>query len=56
MTNAKFKEYKRIRDEGMTNMYHVTNVVRFSEGILTRFDCIDIMENFDKYEEGIFDE
>lgn len=51
MNNEKFKMYLEIRDSGLTNMFDVKAVVGLSEGVLTREDCFDIMQNFERYME-----
>lgn len=51
-TKEKFNQYRRVQYGGSTNMYDVTAVVRLSHNTLTKADCIDIMQNYDKYTEA----
>ena len=51
MTAEKFHKYCQIQFEGRTNMFHVSNVVALSGGILTQEDCFDIMKNYQHYVE-----
>ena len=53
MNNEKFLEYERIRESGITNMMFVSKVVELSDGVLTKDDCLDIMENYGEYKERI---
>ena len=45
----KFSLYLSIRDSGYTNMFDLKSVIALSKNMLTRDDCIDIMENFGDY-------
>ncbi len=49
MNNKKFKEFLRIRDSGLTNMFNISKVVDLSNRKLTREDVLDIIKNFHKY-------
>ena len=37
---------------GKTNMFDVDAVIRLSDGVLTKGDCIAIMENYDVLEKA----
>ena len=50
ITKEKFKEYLRIRDSGVTNMFDARMVCELSGDFLKKEDCFDIMKNFSKYE------
>lgn len=52
ISKEKFLEYVRIKKSGKTNMFAVSSVVALSGGKLSREDCLDIMENYDKYEKS----
>ena len=49
MTKQTFDQYRRVQYGGKTNMFDVNAVVRLSHNKLTRADCMDIMQNYDKY-------
>ena len=54
MTKGKFLTYEDIRAEGITNMFHVSRVVKLSTDYPTRLteeDCLDIMDNYSSYRE-----
>jgi len=50
MTKEKFESYDAIREGGLTNMFDVNMVIRLSNFTLTKEDCLDIMDNYAKYE------
>ena len=49
MTKKKFESYVEIQRSGLTNMWDIKVVIDLSGGKLTKKDCLDIMENYDKY-------
>ena len=49
MTKEKMQAYENVRQSGLTNMFDIKKVISLSKFILTREDCIDIMENYTKY-------
>ena len=51
ITEEKFNAYISIRNSGVTNMFDVNKVIKLSDGLLTREDCLDIMKNFQEYKE-----
>ena len=51
VSKEEFEAYCKIQDSGVTNMFYITDVCRFSGGILSKDVCIDIMENYSKYQE-----
>lgn len=46
-TKEQFKDYLRIRDSGVTNMFDIKTVCMLSYTELTRDICVYIMENFE---------
>ena len=50
INKKKFLTYLKIRDSGVTNMFDVKRVIELSDDVLTKEDCLDIMQNFRKYE------
>jgi len=51
MNKLKFDTYVEIQESGQTNMFAVDSVVALSATVLDKADCIDIMQNYEKYEE-----
>lgn len=51
ITKEKMQDYEDIRKSGQTNMYVIKNVIALSGEEMTKEDCLDIMENYDKYME-----
>ena len=51
ITKEQMKAYENIRQSGVTNMFDVKTVIQLSDGILTKDDCMDIMQNYIKYME-----
>lgn len=51
MTKEKFQAYKEVQESGETNMFAIQDVIELSDNILNREDCLDIMKNYDKYQE-----
>lgn len=49
MTKEKFKAYLTVQFSGLTNMFDVKQVIMFSDDVLNKADCLDIMKNYDKY-------
>lgn len=49
ITKEKFLAYEGVRLSGATNMFAVNVVTKISG--LTREECFNIMENYDKYNE-----
>jgi len=49
ITKEKFNKYKEVQLSGATNMFNI-QVVEILSG-LERVDILDIMENYDKYDE-----
>ncbi len=49
ITKEKFQTYEMIRESGITNMFDIKRVIQLSHNLLTREDCIDIMNNYSKY-------
>ena len=47
ITKEKFEAYEEVRRSGVTNMYAIPTVMGLSG--LDKLECIDIMENYDKY-------
>lgn len=47
ITPIKFRTYLQCQYSGTTNMFIVINVMAITG--LSRDECIDIMENYDKY-------
>lgn len=46
----KFKKYVKIQESGITNMFDIKTVIAISGGTLSKEDCLDIMQNYNKYE------
>ena len=51
MTKEKFNAYNEVREGGLTNMFDIQTVIISSEGRLTKEDCLDIMQNYGRYDE-----
>lgn len=49
ITKQKFLTYENVRQSGVTNMFDVITVMKFSR--LTKEECLDIMKNYSKYSE-----
>jgi len=49
ITKEKFNAYVRVQKSGLINMFNIRKVIELSEEELTEEDCIDIMENYNKY-------
>ena len=49
VTKEQFKDYVRIRDSGMTNMYDVNMVCKLSNEGLTKEICMTIMKHFEDF-------
>ena len=49
MTKEIFHAYLRVQYSGVTNMFDVTRVVAYSDNVLNKDLCFDIMKNYDKY-------
>ena len=49
MTKKKFNAYRKVQYSNITNMCAINVVMGLSN--LTRLECLDIMKNYDKYEE-----
>lgn len=45
-TKEQFEDYVRIRDWGVTNMYDISTVMRYSTTGLNKDLCIYIMQHF----------
>ena len=45
-TKEQFKDYLRIRDSGVTNMFDITRICNLSVTGLTKDMCFYIMEHF----------
>lgn len=50
MKKEKFMTYVAIQKSWATNMFDVRTVVELSRWELTREDCFDIMNNYEKYD------
>ena len=50
MTKEKFEVYVAVQKSGITNMWDVNRVIELSDNILTKEDCLDIMQNYAQYE------
>ena len=50
ITKEKFRRYLEVQRSGYTNMFDVKTVIELSDDILTKEDCLDIMDNYKKYE------
>lgn len=52
MTKEKMQAYETVRKSGLTNMFHIPNVIYAADGVcgvlLTRDDCLYIMSNYGK--------
>ncbi len=46
ITAQDFREYLKVRDSGITNMYDLSRVVKLSGSRLTRAKCVYIMGHF----------
>lgn len=55
ITRQKFEKYVEIQRSGVTNMFNITRVTDLSNGVLSREDCLDIMENYSDYETKLAD-
>lgn len=53
MTREKFQKYRAVQVSGLTNMFDVKNVEKLTG--LEEEEILDIMENYDKYEEQFKD-
>jgi len=51
ITKKKFEAYEGVRSSGLTNMFNVDAVVTLSGGRLTKEDCLEIMDNYEAYDE-----
>jgi len=49
MNKLKIQTYEDIRESGATNMFDLKTVVELSHTVLDRADCLDIMQNYEKY-------
>lgn len=49
MTKRIFEAYVKVQYSGRTNMWDSTKVEEFSDGVVDRVDCVDIISNYDKY-------
>lgn len=52
ITKEKIQAYEKVRQSGITNMFHIPNVIKAAdemfETTLTKEDCLYIMENYGK--------
>ena len=52
ITKEKMQAYETVRQSGVTNMFHIQNVIEAAGNIcdvfLTKDDCLYIMENYGK--------
>jgi len=55
MNKEKFNAYVAVQKGGLTNMFDVGNVINLAEVELTKEDCLDIMQNYDRYCEELGD-
>jgi hypothetical protein len=53
MNKEKFDKYVDVQMSGVTNMFDVNKVCKLSG--LDKADCFDIMKNYSKYEQGVYD-
>jgi len=49
MNKESFEKYVRVQQSGVTNMFDLNKVCSLSG--LSREECLDIMKNYNKYEE-----
>jgi len=58
ITKEKFLAFESVREDGITNMFDVNNVIEYAYNIysveLTKEDCLDIMKNYKKYKKEYF--
>jgi hypothetical protein len=47
ITEKKFRDYVRVQNSGVTNMFNLNMVMSLSG--LTREECLNIMENYAEY-------
>jgi hypothetical protein len=47
ITSKKFKDYVRVQNSGVTNMFNLKMVTSLSG--LTKEECLNIMENYAEY-------
>jgi len=52
ITKEKMEAYETVRQSGVTNMFHIPNVIEAADGMcdvfLTKDDCLYIMSNYGK--------
>jgi len=49
ITKKKIQVYEDVRQSGLTNMFDIKSVIALSRELLTKADCIDIMQNYSTY-------
>lgn len=49
ITKDQFDAYERVRQSGVTNMWDITTVCRYSGGELEEYDVMEIIKNYDEY-------
>lgn len=52
LSKEQFLAYENVRQSGITNMWACDVVARYSGGLLTEDDVVEIISNYDTYAEA----